>query len=113
MPIITWTDSGSRPRRTLVPNESLSDWLATRQSRGGRIDRIDFADTERAGIVLATPGVDQLTELQLLRSDLGMARVVEDLFEALKARTLLTDDDLPAESLARITDRQAKREALR
>ena len=116
MPAITYIpdDNRGRQRTVLVPAADVVDWIARREARGERIERIEFSDTERAGIVLAGSdrAADPLTELHLLRSDLAMARVVEDLLAALEDKGVIKRDDLPAEARAKIAQREQMRQVL-
>lgn len=49
---------------------------------------------------------------ELAATDDDMARVVEDIWAALKAAQVVTDDDLPPAALAKIAERKAERTKL-
>lgn len=50
---------------------------------------------------------------ELKKTDAGMARVTEDIWDVLKAKNLVSDLDLPATSAAKLANRRALREALK
>jgi hypothetical protein len=113
MPIITYTQNDDLPRKAVVTNDNMADWIASREAQGAVIERIDFGPGERASIVLATTTSDPAGELALMRTDLAMARVVEDLFEALKTKGVLADADLPDEARQKIAARDGLRETVK
>ncbi len=113
MPVITYKHTDGRTGKAVVATESMAAWISSREARGARIEHVEFGPGERASIVLATNTGNPAGELALMRTDLGMARVIEDLFEALKAKGVLADADLPRESLEKLTERELLREAVR
>lgn len=113
MPVITYTDADDRRRHALVPPGKLNDWIARKEARGSRINEIQFSPDERAHIVLATTSDNPVAELDMMRDDLAMSRVTEDLFNALKNKGVLVDDDLPSAARQKIVKRNSQREAFK
>lgn len=113
MPIITYTQNDDQSRKAVVTTDNMADWIASREALGAVIKRIDFSPGERASIVLATTSSDPANELALMRTDLAMARVVEDLFRALQTKGVLAEVDLPAEARQKIAARDGLREAVK
>jgi hypothetical protein len=61
-------------------------------------------------VIEFTPAqVDAIRSSQLAASDAGMARVVEDVFDALAAKGLLSVEDLSAFAQDKIAERKALR----
>ena len=111
MPIITYKQNDNRPRKAVVTADNMADWIARREAHGAVIERVDFGPGERASIVLATTTSDPASELAMMRTDLAMGRVVEDLFKALKTKGVLADADLPEGARQKIAARDGLREA--
>ena len=113
MPVITCIHQDGRQYKAVVSPDGVSDWIAKREARGSRIEKIEFSATERAAVVLAgsDAAADPLVELALLRSDLAMARVLEDVIAILNDKGLLAEADLPEEARKKIADRHALRKA--
>lgn len=90
-------------------------------------DKPDYdATTHRLGAPTLTVGTDAVTrtwpvetipeptpEQVLNQTDIPMIRVIEDLFDALKAKGVLADSDLPKEAVDRIEARKATREEMK
>jgi hypothetical protein len=52
-------------------------------------------------------------QLELEKSDIGMARLLEDLIEVLIMKNIINYTDLPSEAMQKIMQRQKLRNALR
>jgi hypothetical protein len=111
MPVITYNLDG-QSRTAVVSTEEVADWVTRREARGARIEQIAFHPTERAAVVLATTTDDPVGELDLMRSDLAMARVIEDLFQALQTKGVLSETDLPEAAREKIATRDDLRRVL-
>ncbi len=112
MPIVTHKPPGqTTASKQAVPAGRLAEWIEKHEARGFIVESIAFSPDERAAVVLATTSDDPVRELALMRTDLAMARVVEDLFEALKAKGVLVDTDLPEDARQKIAARSDLREA--
>lgn len=114
MPTVTYRlTETDRPHMQHVPLEELDAWLARRQDNGHLVDRIEVPLDEKVAVVLkdvdGATGQDVLEKAELARTDLRMARVVEDVVDVLEAKGVMARSDLPQEA----QDRIARRETMR
>jgi hypothetical protein len=63
-------------------------------------------------IAASAPAPSPTHEQLLAETDAGMARFAEDLFDALKTKGVLTDDDMPAAAVEKVEKRKELRAKL-
>jgi len=93
--------------------DRVAAYLAHLAATGRSAGTVTLDGEDAAAVLNQAAGANLETHpestVDLLASDLGMARVVEDLFEALKTKGVLAEADLPAEARDRIAGRRTLR----
>lgn len=109
---VTFTHNG-KTRTGTATIEQISSYLTHLQNTGRSADLVVLEGEDAAAVFTRAAGANLANRpenaVDLLATDLAMARVVEDLFEALKTKGVLADGDLPADARERIADRKSLR----